>query len=310
MVAPELKLAYFGGAYSTWLSDLTLLMKARKIITGSILILILVALGACSSIKMTYKQLDWLMPWYLDDFVELNDAHQQAFEEELKRFLKWHRTQQLPEYANFLDWAAASLDDGVDEVEINSIYLEIRGYGNVVIHEGIKRTKKLIRDMDEQEVAGLFSNLQQQNSELSERYVETAEPEQRRVRAEKMMENVEKWIGSLQPKQTQLIEQWSQTYQLMGPEYIESRLVWQQRLKQILEHRKDNAQLDEELFALWRDRENRRTQSFRLKHQRNHALLVQLYLDLDRSLSSQQRHHLVRRLRSIAADFRELAATD
>ena len=40
----------------------------------------------------------------------------------------------------------------------------------------------------------------------------------------------------------------------------------------------------------------------------NRRLIRELYVDIDRSLSTEQRQLALRRLRSYAADFRELAA--
>ena len=55
----------------------------------------LLCLTACSGTTFVYNRLDTILPWYLDDYVELNGTQERQLEEILRPFLNWHRRQEL-----------------------------------------------------------------------------------------------------------------------------------------------------------------------------------------------------------------------
>ena len=57
-----------------------------------VLVSLLAALAGCSN-SFVYNQLDWLIPWYLGDYVDLNREQQRAFKEQLGELLRWHRSE-------------------------------------------------------------------------------------------------------------------------------------------------------------------------------------------------------------------------
>lgn len=272
-----------------------------------ILLCLIVLLTACSSIKTLYNQLDWLLPWYLDDYVSLNDEQQGPFKKQLESAIQWHRQHQLPEYADFLDWLAASAEDGLDEVEIDSIYRELRQFIDLLIEGLLLQFIDIIEVMDEEQFRQFSDNLDDKNQQFKDKYINTPEAEQRAKRADKKLESIENWTGTVTQQQRQIVDRWSQSYLLMGAEYLESRLAWQQRLKQVLDQRNDSQFLQSALLMLVKQRRSLRSESFLEKKRFNDNRDKRLYLELDRSLTSQQRVFLLNRLRSTARDFRELA---
>ncbi len=72
----------------------------------------LLALSACSSTTFVYNRLDFILPWYLDDYAELNGEQEEYLDTLLSPFLSWHRSQELPRYVDVLDRIEISLDKG------------------------------------------------------------------------------------------------------------------------------------------------------------------------------------------------------
>ena len=52
-------------------------MTFKKII---IISLLSISLTACMGVKFTYNNLDWVIPWYLDDYLSLNDQQDDSFD--------------------------------------------------------------------------------------------------------------------------------------------------------------------------------------------------------------------------------------
>ncbi len=61
------------------------------------------SISACSGTSLVYNRLDFLLPWYVDDYAELNQAQKAYLDELLAPFLTWHRNQELPNYVKILE---------------------------------------------------------------------------------------------------------------------------------------------------------------------------------------------------------------
>lgn len=254
-----------------------------------------------------YNQADWLLPWYLDDYVSLNEQQDNLLKSQLQRSLDWHRQQQLPEYANFLDWLAASSADGIDEVEINTIYKDLRNFGDILVEALVPGLTQIVQAMDDRQLNEFFKNLEENNQSFKAKFIDTSDVVQREKRSEEKLDLIKQWVDSVSPEQKALVQKWSKTRILMGAEYYKSRQNWQGKLKQILLQRDKKIFLEKNLLTLIKDRRKLRSEDFNTKYHANENLDKQLYLQLDRSLSSRQREYLVTRLRDIAHDFRDLA---
>ena len=67
-----------------------------------LVLFLLLALGACSSTTFFYNRLDFILPWYVQDYVELNGQQEQYLDELLRPFLARHRVEELPTYLEIL----------------------------------------------------------------------------------------------------------------------------------------------------------------------------------------------------------------
>ena len=62
----------------------------------------LLLLTACSTVKMVYPRLDWIIPHYIDDYISLNDKQELQLDKELRVVLDWHCTTPVNQYATWL----------------------------------------------------------------------------------------------------------------------------------------------------------------------------------------------------------------
>lgn len=77
----------------------TLASKLPRIIGA---LALLVALAGCSAIKLGYNNLPELAWWWLDGYMDFNDAQRTPVKDELARLHQWHRANELPRYAELL----------------------------------------------------------------------------------------------------------------------------------------------------------------------------------------------------------------
>ena len=89
-----------------------------KKITKKLLLFSLVFLVGCSSTTFIYNRLDFLLPWYLESYVDLNQEQRKNLNELLEPFFKWHREKELPKYAEIIGDLELLLDE---KIELSSI---------------------------------------------------------------------------------------------------------------------------------------------------------------------------------------------
>jgi hypothetical protein len=84
------------------------------------LLLVLLVPGMLSGcgIKLAYNNLDRIIPWVADDYIEFDDRQEEYFDAELAAILYWHRTTQLPDYAAALRRFDADVSGGLTLEEL------------------------------------------------------------------------------------------------------------------------------------------------------------------------------------------------
>ena len=92
-----------------------------KKITKKVLLFSLVFLVGCSSTTFIYNRIDFLLPWYLESYVDLNQEQRQDLNELLVPFFKWHREEELPKYALIIENLESILDEDIRLESIESI---------------------------------------------------------------------------------------------------------------------------------------------------------------------------------------------
>ena len=63
----------------------------------------LLLITGCSQIGLTYRHLDLIIPWSLNDYLDLDATQKDWLDERLKEHLSWHCSTQIPDYLTWLD---------------------------------------------------------------------------------------------------------------------------------------------------------------------------------------------------------------
>ena len=265
-----------------------------------------VILSGCS-FKLIYGQLDWLVPWYADDYVSFNPAQEIILDDQLEQFLSWHRQDQLPQYADYFDSIAQAMTDGLDGAELEQIEGQARQFSEQLLRQFIPHLNDLLIELDDAQVEELFANLERRNKDYHERYIETSDKKQRRERNNSMKKFIQRWTGELNENQSNRVKQWSLEYRRLGSEFLQSRVDWQEKFKVLLERRGEGGGIETQLQSLLLQPLEPRLGIAQADFEENRRLIRKLYLEIDQMLTDQQRSRALRRLRGYAEDFRELA---
>jgi hypothetical protein len=173
-----------------------------------LLLVVTVLLTACSRVGLAYRNLDWLIPWKLDDYLPLNAEQSAWLKPRLQQHLAWHCSVELPRY---LEWLAGNqaLLDQPDEAQLNA---QLDAFADAVQRLAVQLTPTatdLLRSLSPYQVEQLFAALEQQNAKLHEEYVAPSREQQIARRAQRMEERLQPWFGSLKQDQRDRPTAWT-----------------------------------------------------------------------------------------------------
>ncbi|OSZ74139.1 DUF6279 family lipoprotein [Hydrogenophaga sp. IBVHS1] len=104
-------------SFGDWLRGALAGLRLRRIIARRLAwlgagLVLAVAMSACTAARLAYNQAPTISYWWLDAYVDLDDAQSTQTRDALDQFFQWHRQNELPVYAGRLrEWQALAPAD-------------------------------------------------------------------------------------------------------------------------------------------------------------------------------------------------------
>ena len=260
--------------------------------------------------RYIYPHLNWLVPWYVSDYISLDDTQKNMLQKRLLKQIDWHCRTQLPTYAETL--RAIGRDLGKADQPVN--YATIQSY-NIKLMELWKELMKqigpdiadiLITASNEQ-IGELFDNLAKQNQEDREKYIDLPARKMIENRQKRMNKRLKYWISNLTAEQKEAISTWSKQTVPISVDWLQNREMIQDEARRLLARRSSSPDFREDLMKFIINPELLRTPAYQAKIETNIDITIKLIIQLDRLLTPKQRSYLLKRIESLAADFDKLS---
>ena len=300
--------------------------------------LLLALLAGCSAVEFAYNNADTWLRWQAGSYLDLKNTQAEEFNARLGSFLAWHRSQALPQYARLAQDAGLRLERGATLQDLVWGYDAIRQQSR----EGLRRAGVELGDLLDRLSSAQIEHLERRFAENNRKYAREwleGTPEERRGRRyQRLVHALEDWLGELSDAQRERVRQFNDGAPLNGELRDRERRRRQAELLAMLRARESARRYNERapFSAELRDRDRKRRQAEFVAMLRareaarrlarwaqdweagrepayveaaraTHAEYVELLLDLDRTLSAEQRAHAVARLRRYGALFDSLA---
>src|SRR5471032_2383765 len=118
------------------------------------LLLLSLALGACSRVGLAYRNLDVIIPWTLSDYLDMNSEQKGWLNERLKEHLSWHCSTQLPGYLDWLDRLQVMVETNqVTDAELQARTQEAKQAIAQTAREITPSAIELLKGLDDKQVA-------------------------------------------------------------------------------------------------------------------------------------------------------------
>src|SRR5690606_38731617 len=254
--------------------------------------------------------LDILIPWSLNDYLDMNSVQQARLKAQLREHQAWHCRSQLPIYLEGLETLQREVDE--DRIEIATLRAHQRKMHQAIEAIAVRispSASELLGSLDERQVRRLQETLAEKQRQLQEKFVEPELPRQIRERAERMQERVAHWTGRRDAAQRQGILQWAHALGEQNRRWLDNRRHWQAALVEAVKRRHD-ADFPTRLAPLLQEPEAFWTEAYRRSVPQTEQATLELIRDLYAMASAAQRSHLSQRLQGLHDDLASLDCLD
>ena len=273
------------------------------------IIIILVSLTACGP-RLVYQHLDWLIPWYVSDFISLDSDQKNMLEKRLSKLLDWHCLTQLPAYAVTLRALGGDLTNSADPVDaatLQAYHTRILALWQELLQQIGPDITAILATASDDQIVELFDNLEKQNQKFRKKYIDLPPDELIQNRQERMIKRLTYWISDLHAEQRQVVLDWSKQLTPIAVQWVQNREAIQAEARRLLSRRDSNPEFRSDMQGLIIHPENMRSAAYQRKIDINTGITLNLLLQLNQMLTEDQRSHLLGRIESLAADFDTLS---
>lgn len=275
---------------------------------GCIVLLILL-LSGCSS-KFAYNNLDWLVYWYMDDYIELNDKQEDVFDKRLEQWIDWHRSKELPKYIEHLEEVKIDVvNDAISEQRLLQHYEEATEHWQRLRAEITPALAEMAVQLSDEQVIRLFAALEQDNKENEEAIEELngkTEAERAEQRLDDLREDMSSRIGSLTDEQKAIIADFAPGFQRSSSLWLAYRRDLQQRARVMFANRQNNPNFISDLRGLMLNPEDYRSAEFVEVWNNNRQQHAKLAARMSQTLTADQKRKLVDEIDDMIGDLKDL----
>jgi hypothetical protein len=285
-----------------------LLHATTKTLSRSGLILLLLfTLSACTT-KLAYNFLDWAIEWKVQRMVKLQGEQKTLTQKAIKDFHSWHRTTQLPQYADYLELLQKRLDDGpITAAEIHAETDKIQLLADQSVEKILPDASEVLSMLSDAQVKELLKNVAEERDEYKDEYVDPSPKKRQKLYYKKFLKYAQEWLGTLSKAQKENVKIWSAQLEPFETLNLQQQKIWEQELEKILSQRHDKPALLKGLQGLMFHRTDNWQPELEAILDRNQALTYQLIADLLNGMSEGQRKHLNKKFDDYRKIFTELA---
>lgn len=155
----------------------------------------LVALAACSSVTLAYKQFPLLAGLWANQYLDLDSSQRAQLKEQLLALQAWHRREELPQWLALLRQAQTAFDDGrATPEEWQSLERGARASMQRTLQQAGPLAAPLLAGLRPEQWQHLQKKMDEKTAEWREKNADGDGPQER---AKRYVTNLERWLGDL-----------------------------------------------------------------------------------------------------------------
>lgn len=273
-------------------------------------LLVLISMIIACSPRVLYPNLDWLIPWYVDDYVSLNRSQSSQVSERLVQQLDWHCRTQLPQYAVFFREILRDVENEAQALTVERLEVyndRLSEYWYTILRQIAPDIIDILVSATDEQIAELYENLENKNREMESTFVEPPPEEVIRIRQKRMQKRLSYWFSNLTASQKQAVTDWSIQLEPIADEWIAHRRTVQHTAMRLAKRRDNTVKFKTEFFDLLINSQKLKAENYQKKIDINTERTLAMLAELSKTLTPTQKTHFSSRLQSLATDLDRLS---
>ena len=260
-------------------------------------------LVGCST-SFTYNRLDWLVPWYVADYVSLDADQKTILRARVDSLLDWHRNEELAGYIEILSRIERDTHSEVTAAGvrdwINSAWEAVVRIEATALPSAIEVGKNLSNDQMEE----FISSLWQRQQELEEEYLERDDDEYRVDVYKRLESNLSRFTGRLNGGQELRLQRAADEIRRYDSIWLQGREAWLLRLEPLLRQRATGWQ--QSVLSVHETRRDYRSAVYYSTREYNLNIISAAIADVINDLDKRQQQRLTREITDLRNELRSL----
>jgi uncharacterized protein DUF6279 len=274
---------------------------------AALLVAVCVLLASCSATRFAYDNADTALRFMVSSYLDLDGAQAEDLRQRVVQFHQWHRQNELPAYAALMRSASARAGRGITAEDVAWGLSNVRARYRKFAVKAAEDAAPVLATLAPEQIAALEHRFAENNQKYAKEFLAADGEKRRGAQLKRMLERFRDFAGDLTPAQEARIERFVLVHESHVALRFEDRQHWQRDVVAALKAQRPAPELGRSLAETFNQPELRRSETFVREDKRWEEDLGELIVELDRTLSSKQRAHVVRRLSDYAEDFAALA---
>ena len=276
-----------------------------------IIVVLLPLLGGCSAVRLSYGQGPLLAYWWLDSQVDFTAEQAPLVRSALADWFAWHRSTQLPDYAQALGELAAAAAGPVSPSQVCQQIEAWQRRAERAADRALPAAAEQVRTMTAEQLHHIERKQAERQKELAAEHLQADQAERQKAALARSLGRFESMYGTLDEAQRQQLaaalaaspfdpERWLSERRLRTADFLRNVRQWQAE-------QADSATVQAGLRRLAGEMLRSPRAEYRDYSQRLQAANCNLIAQLHNSANPAQRQRAVGRLQGWQADLQALA---
>ncbi len=282
--------------------------RGKSWVVGRCVLLALILLVPACSSGFLYNRLNVVIPWYVEDYVDLNRSQRNEFDQNLAPILDWHRQVELPVYTAFIADVEKQLDETISTDQVRRwIDFALKAASRVT-----ERAQPLLlglaADLADEQFREYLDRMESNQEELEEDNLERDEEEYNQENFEQLRESLQDWMGRLDKDQQAVLRAAVLRLQRYDDHWLADRRQWLREMEKLLANKSGNWLAS--LALMLEERADPSRRSYKAASEHNQHVIAGVVSDVINSRTARQDKHLRRELEKWRKRFEGLQSQD
>jgi hypothetical protein len=283
----------------------------KSFVRFAIIAVAALAMAACTAVKFGYNQGEQLAFWWLDRYVDFDDAQEPKAREAIEEWFRWHRSTQLPEYAALLARAQTEIADPLTGAQMCQWTDVVQKRIDIAFEHALPALADSVRALTPQQLKHLQRKYEKNLKEYKGDFLQPDPDDRRRAQIKRVADKAEMVYGRLNDAQKARIAQLTDESPFDPQGWYNERRQRQQDALQALQklstERASSEQARVVVKSLYDETFHSPRPAYRSYQQRLIQYNCEFASQVHNLSTPEQRAHAVKRFKGWEEDFRALA---